>query len=44
LKFKLLNEDRAFVEYWFALALRTKPENLGYLDPVWKFVKGRKAP
>jgi len=33
-KIKLQNEDRAFVEYWLALALTTIPENSGNLDPV----------
>jgi len=43
-KIKFLNEDGAFVEYWLALALTTIPENTGNLDPVSKFVQGRKAP
>jgi len=43
-KIKLLNKDGAFIEYWFALALTTIPENSGYLDPVSKFVQVRKAP
>jgi len=33
-KIKLQNEDRAFVEYWLALALTTIPENSGNLDPI----------
>jgi hypothetical protein len=37
-KIKLQNEDGAFVGYWLAMALTTIPENLGYLDPVPKFV------
>ena len=41
---KLLNEDGAFVEYWFALFLNSIPENLGNLDPASKFVKVKKAP
>jgi hypothetical protein len=36
---KLLNEDGAFVEYWLALALTTRPQNSGNLDPVSKFVQ-----
>jgi len=43
-KIMLLNEDRAFVEYWLALALTIIPENSGNLDPVSKFVQVRKAP
>jgi len=43
-KIKLQNEDRAFVEYWLALALTTIPENSGNLDPLSKFVKVRTAP
>jgi len=43
-KIKLLNEDRAFVEYWLALALSTIPENSGNLDPVSKFEHVRNAP
>jgi hypothetical protein len=42
-KFKLQNEDGAFVEYWFALALTTKPENSGNLDPVSKLVQVKTA-
>jgi len=42
-KLKLLNEDRAFVEYWLALALKTIRENSGDLDPVSTFVHVRKA-
>jgi hypothetical protein len=42
-KIKLLNEDGAFAEYWFALALTTIPENSDNLDPVSKFVQVRKA-
>jgi len=41
---KLQNEDRAFVEYWLALALTTIPENSGNLDPISKSVQVRKAP
>jgi len=36
-KINLLNEDRAFVEYWLALALTTIPENSCNLDPVSTF-------
>jgi len=43
-KIKLQYEDGAFVEYWLALALTTRPENKGNLDPVSKFVQARKAP
>jgi len=43
-KIKLQNEDRAFVEYWLALALTTIPGNSGNLDLVSKFVQVRKAP
>jgi len=43
-KIKLLNEDGAFVEYWFALMPTTIPENSGNMDPVSKFVQVRKAP
>jgi len=43
-KIMLQNENRAFVEYWSALALTTIPENSGNLDPVLKFVQLRKAP
>jgi len=43
-KFKLQNEDGAFVEYWLALAVTTIPENSGNLDPVSKFVQVRKVP
>jgi hypothetical protein len=43
-KIKLLAEDGAFVEYLFALALTTIPENSGNLDPIWKFVQVRQAP
>ena len=43
-KIKLQNEDRAFFEYWSALALTTKPENSSNLDPVTKFVQVRNAP
>jgi len=38
------NDDRAFIEYWFAVALSTIHENSGNLDPVSKFVNLRKAP
>jgi len=41
---KLPNEDGDFVEYRLALALTTRPENPGNLDPVSKFVQVRKAP
>jgi hypothetical protein len=37
-KIKLLNEDRAFVEYWLALLLTTIPENSGNLNPISKCV------
>jgi hypothetical protein len=40
---KLQNEDGAFVEYWLALALTTRPENSGNLDPVSQFVQVRNA-
>ena len=40
-KIKLLKEDRAFVEYWLALALTTIPRNLGKMHPVSKFVHVR---
>jgi len=40
---KLLNKDGAFVESWLALALTTRPENSGNLDPILKFVQLRKA-
>jgi hypothetical protein len=43
-KIKLLNEDGAFVEYWWALALTTIPENSGNLDHVSKFVQVRNGP
>jgi len=43
-KIKLLNKDGAFVDYWFAQALTTIPENWGNLDPVSKFVQVTKAP
>jgi len=43
-KIRLLNKDGALVEYWLALALTTRPENSGNLDPVSKFVQVRKAP
>ena len=43
-KIKLLNEDGAFIEYWFALALTTIPENSGNLDPGSKFGQVRIAP
>jgi len=43
-KTKLLNEDRAFIEYRLALALTTIPGNSGNFDPVSKFVQVRKAP
>jgi hypothetical protein len=42
-KIKLQNEDRAFVEYWLAMALTTIPENSNNLDPASKFVHVRKA-
>jgi hypothetical protein len=42
-KFRLLNEDGAFVQYWLALALTTIPQTSGKLDPVSKFVLVRKA-
>jgi len=40
----LPNEDGAFVEYWFALALTTIPENSGNMDPILQFVQVQKAP
>jgi len=43
-KINLLNQNRAFVEYWLALALTTIPENLGNLDCFSKFVQVRNAP
>jgi len=43
-KIELQHKDRAFVEYWLALALTTIPGNSGNLDPVSKFVQLRKAP
>jgi hypothetical protein len=43
-KIKLLNEDGAFVEEWFARVLTTIPENSGNWDPVSKFVLMRKSP
>jgi len=43
-KIKLLNEDGAFLEYWFGLALTTIPQNSVNLDPVSKLVQVRKAP
>jgi hypothetical protein len=33
-KIKLHNEDRAFVDYWLAMALTTIPDNTSNLDPV----------
>jgi len=42
-KIKLLHEDGVFVEYWFALALTSIPEDSGNLDPVSKLVQVRKA-
>jgi len=41
---KLLNEDGAFVESWWALALTTIPANSGNLDPISKFVQVRNSP
>jgi len=43
-KIKLQNENGAFVEYWFALAYTTMPENSGKLDSVSKFVQVRNSP
>jgi hypothetical protein len=43
-KIKLLNEDGGFIEYCLALALTSRPENSGNLDPVSKFVQLRKSP
>jgi len=43
-KIKLQNEDWAFVEDWFALALTTIPENSGNFDSVSKCVQVRKGP
>jgi len=43
-KMKHLNEDGAFVAYWWALALTTIPDNSGNLDPVSQFVQVRKTP
>jgi len=40
---KLLNKDGAFVEYWLALSLTTKPENWANLDPVSVFIQLREA-
>jgi len=42
-KIKLLNKDEVFVEYWLALALTTVSENSGNLNPVSKFIQGRKS-
>jgi hypothetical protein len=42
-KIKLPNEDAAFVEFWLAMALTTRPENWGNLEPVSKFVQLRNA-
>jgi hypothetical protein len=42
-KIKLQNKDRAFVEYWLAMALTAIPENWCNLDPVSKFVQVGKA-
>jgi hypothetical protein len=39
-----VNKVGAFVEYWFALALSTLPENSGNLDPILKFAQGSKSP
>jgi len=41
---KLHNEDGSFVEYWIALALATRPENSGNLDPVSEFGQVRQPP
>ena len=43
-KIKLLNEDGAFVEYWWSLALTTIPEHSRNFDPISKFVPVRIAP
>ena len=43
-KIELLNEDRAFTEYWLTLPLTTLPDNTGNLDLVSKFVQQRQAP
>jgi len=43
-KIKLLINDGAVIEYWFALALTTIPENPCNFDPVSKSVQVRKAP
>jgi len=43
-KIKLLNEDGAFVEYWWALTLTAIPEDFGNLDPVSECVQVRTAP
>jgi hypothetical protein len=40
-KFKLQNQDVAFVGYLLALALTTRPDNSGNLDPVLKSVQLR---
>jgi hypothetical protein len=40
----LQNMDRAFVEYWLALALTTIAAILGHLDPISKFGQVRNAP
>jgi hypothetical protein len=39
-----LNQDGAFVEYWLALAVTTKPQNFGNMVPVSKFVQVINAP
>jgi len=43
-KIRLLNENRAFVDYWLALALTTIAENSGNMYPISKFVQVRKPP
>jgi len=43
-KINLLNEDGAFVEYWWVLALTTIPANSANTDPVSKSVQMRQSP
>jgi hypothetical protein len=43
IQINLLNEDRAFVEYWITLAFTIIPENSGNLDCILKCVEVRKT-